>query len=63
MSFSMRTTVYAIKKKFPSVRNVSCQELVEWRKEGKLKCLVSMCKSYLECVDVATLHFLTGHQV
>lgn len=41
MSFSMRTTVYAIKKKFPSVRNISCQELEQWKQQGKnLVCLV-----------------------
>lgn len=40
MSFSMRTTVYAIKKKFPSVRNISCQELEQWKQQGKnLVCL------------------------
>lgn len=40
-SFSMRTTVYGIKKRFPTVENVSCQELDRWRKERKdLICLV-----------------------
>lgn len=41
-SFSMRTTVYGIKKKFPSVQNISCQELKQWRGENrKLICLVN----------------------
>ena len=41
MSFSMKTTVFGIKKKFPSVNNISCQELEKWRREKKnLICLV-----------------------
>ena len=41
MSFSMRATVYGIKKKFPSIKNISCQDLEERRKDNqKLTCLV-----------------------
>lgn len=43
MSVSMKTTVYGIKKKFPSVKNITCQELETWRKsrESSLVVLVS----------------------
>ena len=43
-SFSMRMTVYGISKKFPSVRNVSCDQLERWRQDAqdKLVILVSI---------------------
>ena len=42
-SFSMRMAIYGISKKFPSVRNVSCDQLEKWRQEtqDKLVILVS----------------------
>lgn len=44
LSFSMRMTVYGIEKVFPSVRNVSCSEVEEWRLNDskKLVCVVSV---------------------
>jgi len=38
----MKLTVYGISKKFPSVKNVSCEQLSEWMadKSKKLVCLV-----------------------
>ena len=43
LSFSMRMTVYGIQKVFPSVRNVSCNDVEEWRRgtDKKLVCVVS----------------------
>ena len=46
LSFSMRMTVYGIQKAFPSVRNVSCNDVEEWRRGAgkKLVCVVSFGK-------------------
>lgn len=43
-SFSMRMAIYGICKKFPSVRNISCDQLEKWRqdKDDKLVILVSL---------------------
>lgn len=43
LSLSMRMTVYGISKKFPTVRNVKCEQLKEWLKDEnkKVVCLVS----------------------
>ncbi len=40
MNFSMKATVYGIKMKFPSVQNISCHQLEQWKKEKNLICLV-----------------------
>ena len=49
LSLSMRMTVYGIEKVFPSVRNVSCSEVDEWRQDDgkKLVCVVSVLESQL----------------
>ena len=54
LSFSMRMTVYGIQKAFPSVRNVSCNDVEEWRRgAGKnLVCVVSFgyCSEGCSCI-------------
>lgn len=44
LSFSMRMTVYGIQKVFPSVRNVTCDQVERWRQSStkNLVCLVSL---------------------
>ena len=39
-SFSMRMTIYGISKKFPSVRNVSCDQLEKWRQDSRDKLVI-----------------------
>ncbi len=43
MTMSMRMVIYGVKKAFPSVRNVTCEQLEQWRSEKRenLVCLVS----------------------
>lgn len=49
LSFSMRMTLYGIQKAFPSVRNVSCSDVDEWRRDTskKMVCVVSFKKPFL----------------
>ena len=41
-TFSMRMVTYGIRKAFPSVQNISCEQLEKWRAENpdNLVCLV-----------------------
>ena len=39
-SFSMRMTIYGISKKYPSVRNVSCDQLEKWRQDTRDKLII-----------------------
>ena len=39
-SFSMRMTIYGISKKYPSVRNVSCDQLEKWRRDTQDKLII-----------------------
>ena len=44
LSMSMRMTVYGISKKFPTIRNITCEQLNNWIEDEskKLVCLVSL---------------------
>ena len=43
-SFSMRMTIYGISKKFPSVKNITCEQLDLWRRDRQttVVCLVKL---------------------
>ena len=58
MSFSMKMTVYGISKKFQSVRNVSCDQLEQWRQD-KQKELVILVRD--GCMFVTWTQSDTGY--
>ena len=39
-SFSMRMTIYGISKKYPAVRNVTCDQLEKWRQNTRDKLII-----------------------
>ena len=64
-SFSMRMVIYGIKKRFPSVRNISTEQLEQWHTE-KRDNLVFLVREdnyqpFIAIVTADNYLFLSGH--